>query len=165
MTICSTKQKIKEWVRRYMPVEAGSLGVNLVVSWAVCRVSGSVVIGAVSGAIAGMVCYYSVCTVREFIYNWRLVQMEDSARKVFVVLSKTARDVAVEFGIFGVIDGFITRPAIMLGCSSLTSVYAVNIVIGKILADALYYSFAIGAYELKKRYWRRVPSSAPIEAS
>jgi hypothetical protein len=156
MTICSARQKIKEWVRRYMPVEAGSLGINLVVSWAVCRVSGSLAVGAVSGAIAGMVCYYSVCTIREFIYNWRLVQREDSACKVFVALSKTVRDVAVEFGFFGAIDGFITRPAIMLGCSSLTSVYAANIVIGKVLADALYYSFAIGAYELKKRYWRSV---------
>lgn len=144
------RQKAIEWLKRYGPIELGSLAMSLVVAHGLAPLYGQSAAAAIAASIAAAA-YYAFNAVREFVYHYR---QHRKHRKLGVVLAKTARDVAVEFGIGGAMDLFVTRPYIMIQTATATPWLAINIIVGKLLADALYYTVAIAGYEFKKKRWR-----------
>jgi len=58
----------------------------------------------------------------------------------------------IEFGPAELVDSFLMRPFFMYLMPSLLHNFTAGILVGKLAADVIFYSLAIGAYELKPQY-------------
>lgn len=163
-----TRKKIVEWIKRYGPVELFSLCISLAMSTLIVALQGSAEFAAAAGAASGALLYYGYSTVREFVFHYRRRPSKGSiGTNLCVVLARTGRDVAIEFGVGGALDMLVVRPMVMIATAHITPWLPVNVLIGKLIADIVYYTFAIIGYELKNRSRRKraiVPGVASAHA-
>lgn len=137
----------REWIRRYLPMEVAGTACALAAAATVSRLDGGPAHAAVAGSIAEAVGFYGVA--------WILVARSHPTRK----LSRTARDLAVEFGPAEVLDSLLLRPGLMyLGARSLGDL-TTGVLVGKLAADAVFYLVAIAGHEVGRR--RFPPAAAP----
>ena len=73
-------------------------------------------------------------------------------RRLWLTGSRTVRDLLIEFGPAELVDTVLVRPLFMYLMPSLLDNFTAGILVGKLAADVVFYSLAIGAYELKQQY-------------
>lgn len=143
------------WLRRYGPLELAGTATALAAAWAVHAMSGQLAFAAVAGTIGENVGYYGLAA-------W--VAMRRHARTVVGTANgdvgawagalamgwRGTRDLVVEFGPAEVVDSAWVRPGLMFAMSGWLGVGA-GILVGKLLADIVFYAVAIGCRELQER--------------
>ncbi len=140
--------RLLEWLRRYLPLEiaatvcslAGGLGA------AVVTTNGGVI--AYAATWAENVGFYSYALVREIRRSLGTEPVSLAALKSTLLPSTGA--LIAEFGAAEVLDSFVVRPACMYLLPKLTGHLAIGLVLGKILADVVFYALAVIAYECGK---------------
>jgi hypothetical protein len=152
------RHKLKEWVGRYLPAELLGTITALAAAWTVHAASDSLISAAVAGAIGECVGFYGCMVVREAFRNDARHCHHGRRRRLWLTGSRTVRDLLIEFGPAELVDTVLVRPLFMYLLPSLLDNFTAGILLGKLAADAIFYSLAIGAYELKQQY---LPSPRP----
>ncbi|PIN85929.1 hypothetical protein COV19_07600 [Candidatus Woesearchaeota archaeon CG10_big_fil_rev_8_21_14_0_10_44_13] len=145
------KKKIKEWLKRYVPAEIfATIGV-VIGSWLVFVLTGNRVLSAYIGTIGENIGFYSFIFIREHIndFNHSKRKKRDHGLKGFL---KTTRNLIFEFGVSETLDSLFFRPFCIYIFPILIGNYLTGILVGKIVADIIFYIPTIIAYELKKKH-------------
>ena len=158
----SWRAKGAEWLKRYGVAEVAGLCTALVGSLAARALTGSEIAAAYGGAIGENVGYYGIIVGREVVHD-RRAAFAASRGYGLAGAWRTARNLALEFGVAEALDSGLLRPLAMgLGVRFLGR--GVGIVVGKLAADLTFYVPVICAYELR-RYLARASERARARAA
>ena len=143
----SGRQKLMEWVRRYLPCEiAGTVG-ELGGAAVAYLLTGSMAAAAITATVGASAGYYAAA----YTSAVRWAYGEHCARRLgprIVIANMFAlRSVAIEFGPAEVIDSIAIRPlAYYLGPVMFDNV-VVGWIFGKLVSDIGFYVLAVVSYE------------------
>ncbi|MFA6525163.1 MAG: hypothetical protein WCT33_02715 [Patescibacteria group bacterium] len=140
------RQKLTEWVRRYLPAEAfGTAG--LIAGAIIARTfTHNPIITSYAGTWGEEIGFYGYNVVREVRHNRRCKE-----RSFWRIAWITFLNLVWEFGPAGIADSLVIRPGLMCLAQSVIGKAFWGILIGKILADIFFYGSATTMYELRKR--------------
>ena len=143
----STRKKLLEWVRRYLPCEIAGTACEFGAAAIAYLFTGSYAAAAVAATIGASVGYYAAaytCAVRT---TYREHGHLRRARRAMTANGLAFRSVAIEFGPAEVIDSLLIRPvAFYLGPVLFGNMLA-GWIFGKLVADVGFYALAILSYE------------------
>ncbi len=147
------KQRIREWLRRYLPAEALSVAATLLGAWVALHSTHSQLSAALAGTWAGNVAYFGYLLAQDVRLARQAcrAQHRPYTRRTF---GRNVRALAVEFGLAEVLDSFLVRPALMYYLPQWLDSFGAGIVLAKLLADVTFYIPAIVSYELSKKRLR-----------
>jgi hypothetical protein len=147
------KQKVKEWMRRYLPAEILSVLATMGgAAWAFWTTENRVTTALV-GTWAGNVAYFGFLLLADALYA-RRVRHANGQRYTLRTFWQNVRALAVEFGVAEVADSFVIRPALMYYLPLLFGSLSWGVLAAKLLADVTFYVPAIISYELSKKRLR-----------
>jgi hypothetical protein len=158
----SWRAKGAEWLGRYSVAEIAGLCTALVGSLGARALSGSEIAAAYGGAMGENLGYYGVIVGREVVRDRRAAFVAGRGYGLAGAW-RTARNLALEFGVAEALDSGILRPLAM-GLGVRFFGRGVGIVVGKLAADLTFYVPVICAYELR-RYLGRVSARARARAA
>lgn len=148
------KQKIREWLRRYLPAEVLSVVATLVSAALVMRSTSSGLQAALAGTWAGNVAYFGYLLAQDMRLAYRLRHARQLGY-TWRTFGQNVRALAVEFGAAELADSFLIRPALMFYLPRWLGHFAGGILLAKLLADVSFYIPAIVSYELSKKRLRK----------
>jgi hypothetical protein len=134
------------WLWRYLPAELGATVAALVGAVVAADGTDSPALIALAAAWTETVAYYTVMLGREIVTDRRLTATYGVRQ-----LLRTGRNLGIEFGVAEVLDTLLVRPAVLLLALEVMPDLAVAVVMGKLVADALFYVTAITMYEFRRR--------------
>ncbi|MCC7029318.1 MAG: hypothetical protein IT257_03360 [Chitinophagaceae bacterium] len=144
------KNKIKEWIKRYLPAELLSVIVTMLAAKVTYEMSGSLISTAIAATWAGNISYFGYILVNDVVIaNKRCTTLSEkfSDRHFSVIL----KAMALEFGVAELIDTILVRPAMMYYFPLWLNNLSLGIFTAKIVADLLFYIPAIICYEIIKK--------------
>jgi hypothetical protein len=148
----------REWLARYAPAEvAATLGAVLGASAA--GRFGVATATVFAAAIAETVAFYTVLFVRDLRHRSSTRRPGDRA------LWTTLRNLLVEFGPAELLDTFAVRPLAMYAASTVVGQVVTGVILGKIAADAVFYTLAIIGYEVCKSATTPVTAKRAVSAA
>jgi hypothetical protein len=143
----TTRKKIVEWTRRYLPCEiagwAGELGGAATIYW----LTGSYAAAVVAGTIGASVGYYATAYVNGVRWASRTLHDRVWPMRVLVANFRALRSIAIEFGPAEIIDSALIRPVALYAGPFLLGNVVVGWIVGSIVADVGFYVLAIFSYE------------------
>jgi len=144
-------QKIKEWLKRYLPAEI--VGTITAVSAAsITHVfSHSHIFIAYIATLGEAIGFFSTIFIQHFLTLYKKRKNENkqfSFHDFSIILSH----ILLEFGPAEIIDGLVLRPFFMYLFPLLISNFTLGIFIGKIAGDITFYLLVIISYEMKKKH-------------
>lgn len=151
MTVTATdaaamrRRGILFWMRRYLPAEvAGTalmLGAGLAVTlWT--DAAAAVALAALLGEIVG---FYAVLAVSVYL------EQRSAARSRRRALARTGMLLIAEFGAAEVLDTLLIRPIALVAGVWLLGDPVWGLLVGKVVADVVFYAIAAGAFTLTAR--------------
>lgn len=139
--------KVREWSTRYLPAEVTGTVVavvSAVVGWAN---TGDRAIAAFVGTVGEGIGFYAVIVVGE------LRRRSSGGHPVTVrVVSLVFVTMVAEFGGAELLDSLLVRPLAMYVGPLLVGNVAGGVVVGKLLADLVFYGFVVSSYEWIRRH-------------
>jgi hypothetical protein len=152
MTRSKLLRKAGEWLRRYLPAEVIATGTAITSALIGHHASGSLAVAAIAGTIGENIGYYGYFGVTETRRHYRGHNQHPPLQRLVLTTVKTIRDMVIEFGPAEFLDSFVFRPLFMYLGPQLVHNFAFGILLGKVAADVIFYTFAIIGYELRKRW-------------
>jgi hypothetical protein len=131
-----------EWARRYLPAELLGTAATLLGAGAALVVWQSAAAGAVAGTWAEGLVFYGVIVARDLQARGR-----PSPSAALAAL----RDLLLEFGPAELLDCTIIRPTALYAGLALAPSPAIGLLVGKLVADMVFYLPTIASYELMRR--------------
>ena len=139
--------RLRGWLLRYGPAEVVGTATALLGFLACRSATTSQTASAYAATLGELLGFYGMIGARELGFELRLRGRD--GRGLWTVLRHVAERVAFEFGPAELLDSTIGRPfAIGLAASYLGPVWGVPA--GKLAADAVFYTLAVGSYELRE---------------
>lgn len=141
------RQKLMEWVRRYLPCEiAGTVG-ELGGAAVAYLLTGSTAAAAITATIGASIGYYAAAYTTAVRWAYREYHDRPLVRRIVVANLFAFRSVTIEFGPAELIDGIAVRPlAYYLGPMIFGNLVA-GWIFGKLVSDVGFYVLAILSYE------------------
>jgi hypothetical protein len=140
------KRKGNEWFRRYAPAElAGTIG-TLTCGIVTHNLLNNAVLTALAATWGENLGYYSWIIYAEY----KAVSLKNKHRKKLYFFS-IFKNVIIEFGPGEILDSSVIRPFVMYVCSTVIQNLALGLLVGKLVADILFYSLTISIFELRKK--------------
>lgn len=154
------------WFRRYGPAEAACLVTMLAASLVAARLTTSpplLAAGAIAGATVG---FYGVLVVTVVREQRRVVDAEEP-RYAARLASRTVLLLAAEFGVAELLDTVVWRPALMVTAVVLLDAPVWGLLVGKVVADVLFYVVSALGYRVTELTGVRFPqrSTSPAGAT
>jgi hypothetical protein len=149
------KNKLNEWVKRYLPAELFSLALTLLSSELTFFYTQNQIATALTATFIGNIAYFGCILLNDV----RLFQKQCLSQKqpyTYLCLLKNIRALLIEFGFAEVIDSFLIRPALMYYLPIAVNNLTWGTVLAKISADITFYIPAIIFYELSKKRYRSI---------
>lgn len=149
-------RRVRDWVRRYLIAElagiAGAFAAAVIAApWSEDRLALIVYAASIGESIGFYVGFLITRYIRDDIAG-------SPRQRVAVVVAA----MVVEFGPADLADTFVVRPAAMFGGSLITGNVVLGVIIGKVVADLVFYGLAITSYEvLVRRLLRRLRRPGP----
>lgn len=147
------KQKLKDWLRRYLPAEIFGTITALTAASMVHFCTHSDLASAFAGTWGENFGYYGFILFREVRASRRQHQKK-SNRYGSISFFKNLRNLILDFGIAEWIDSGLLRPFFMYAFPRVLGNFALGITVGKIAADIAFYIGVIIAYELRKKHFK-----------
>ncbi|UYZ59358.1 hypothetical protein [Hymenobacter latericus] len=148
------KQKVKEWLRRYLPAEILSVVATLACAAWAHWATGNRITTALAGTWGGNVAYFGYILLIDVLYA-RRTRHAHGQRYTGRTFLKNLRALFVEFGVAELADSFVIRPALMYTLPAMVGSLSGGILLAKLLADVTFYVPAIISYELSKKRLRK----------
>lgn len=146
--------RVKGWVVRYLPLEVLGTITALAAAWAAYEASGSLALAAIAGALGESVGYYVLVVVRSargHAASARVRALPGVGGRAWAATWLTARSVAAEFGPAELVDTLVVRPALLWAASAIWGAAPLAWLVGKLAADAVFYTVAIVSFEAGRR--------------
>lgn len=165
--------KVGGWIRRYLPAELTGTTAALVGIVLARHFDQPTVTIALVGAWSEVIGFYGAMVMQEWLAyrrhhcppsatNKRISKLDldwlalcgtilASVRQTIGFLAQLLRNLLLEFGVAELLDPFILRPALLTLAMQLIPELPIAVIVGKVAADLLFYSVAIGSYELRKK--------------
>jgi hypothetical protein len=143
----TNRQKLVEWVRRYLPNELAGWAGELGAAAAAYYLTGSYAAAVVAGTIGASAGYYATAYVNGFRWSYAAQTGRSLPMRVLVANALTVRSIAVEFGPAEAVDSIVIRPITLYVFPFVIGNTAVGFVVGSIVADIAFYVMAIFSYE------------------
>jgi hypothetical protein len=147
--LLKAKQKITEWIRRYLPQEI--LGTATAILGAIIAqiFTKNPIIISYAGTVGENVGFYGIAIVREI----RLHRRENTS--AWRIAWITFWNLVWEYGPAEFADSAVIRPSLMLASQSIMMDgmlgMLLGVLVGKVLADVLFYTIVVNFYELRKK--------------
>ena len=144
------KQKIKEWLKRYLPGELASTALAWAGAKVVYEATKDPAYAALAATWAGNIGYYAPIFAQSLYTKFKTAKRENrkfSSKDV----AKTARDLVIEFGPSGTLDAIVTRP-LLTGIAIKEFGDDAGVFLGRYSADAIFYGITIPLYEMAKKF-------------
>ena len=142
-----TRDKLREWLRRYLPCEiAGTVG-ELGGAAVAYLATGSLAAAAITATIGASVGYYATAYVAAMRWSYRDNDYRPWPSRAVVSVLLALRSVAVEFGPAESVDSMAVRPAAFYAGPLLLDNTIGGWIFGKLISDLAFYLFAIVSYE------------------
>ncbi|MBI3235630.1 MAG: hypothetical protein HYZ42_16595 [Bacteroidetes bacterium] len=148
------KLKIKEWIKRYWLTELVGTITALSSAYIAHIYDYDLLLVAYIGSIGEAVGFYTTVFIQNLIRINKKCKKEHRAFS-FTDLYKTMIQIALEFGLAGVIDDLLVRPFFMYIFPLILNNFILGILIGKFVGDFVFYLLVIMSYEGKQWYMRK----------
>lgn len=147
------KNKIAEWIKRYLPAEIISIIVTLVSSVLAFKLTQSNLTTALVGTWVGNIGYFGTILLTDIYGTTQELKLKNKpyTLKTFAL---NVRALFVEFGIAELFDSLFIRPTLMYYFPIWVNDISLGVIIAKFAADITFYVPAIIAYELSKKKLR-----------
>jgi len=156
---------IGAWLRRYGPLElVGTLGA-LAAAGAAATLTGEVALAALAGAAGENVGFYGYAgwrSARGHMAAHGLSLSATDRARAWHIGRRTVADLAGEFGPAELLDSALLRPALLYAATRATGSVAVGVLLGKVLADLVFYGIAFASLTFLRR---RSSAVTPQEVS
>ncbi|MDO8648030.1 MAG: hypothetical protein Q7R70_06500 [Candidatus Diapherotrites archaeon] len=142
------KHKLKEWLLRYGPAEAISIGISIIAGLLVFAVSrNNIAVSFISPWIQN-IGFYCIMAFNEYS------RMRKKHGKNFKNIHywKILRNLIIEFGPAEFFDSLIIRPFWIFVFTSALNNIALGVLAGSLLANVSFYAPTIVSYELRKKH-------------
>jgi hypothetical protein len=136
------RSRIRGWLHRYLPAEI--VGTSAALAGAVFAARRGTGDAVVAASWAEAVAFYLFVTGRELLHA-RGPRLRSGA------LVAAVRDVVAEFGVAELADTVFLRPLLMYAFVEPLGALIPGVIVGKLVADLVFYGLAIPAYELRER--------------
>ncbi len=137
--------RVREWVRRYLAAElVGIVAALAATGWALAWWPDQLLIAAYAAALGEGVGFYLGFIVTRYV---REPIAGSPPRRLAVIIAACV----VEFGPAEIADTVLVRPAAMLLGSLGTGNVIIGVLVGKLVADVVFYGLAIASYEVVVR--------------
>ena len=146
--------RLRRWLARYAPAEAAAILGAVLGAGVADRFGASAAATAFAGTIGEGLAFYAVIIVRDLRAR---PPGHDRA------LVRVLRDVSLEFGPAEVLDTVAVRPLAMYLGPLLVGSLTAGVVLGKIVADIVFYTLAILGYEARRSLGTLPPSTEGAE--
>ena len=143
----TNRQKLIEWVRRYLPNEFAGWAGELGAAAATYYLTGSYAAAVVAGTIGASAGYYATAYVNGFRWTYAAQAGRSRPFRLLIANALTVRSIAVEFGPAEAIDSIVIRPVTLYVFPFVVGNTAVGFVVGSVAADVAFYVMAIFSYE------------------
>ena len=145
VTTGRTPGRVREWIRRYLAAEligtaTALAATGLVLAWWPHHLVVAAYAAAIGEGVGFYLGFIATRYVREPIAG-------SSPRRLLVIIAACV----VEFGPAEIADTVLVRPAAMLLGSLGTGNVIVGVLVGKVVADVVFYGLAIASYEVVVR--------------
>lgn len=144
------KQKLIEWLKRYVPAEICALAGVLIVTSLAYLITKNRILSAYIGAQGENLFYYGFLSIREVLTDKKKTAEKYKLKHFF----KTLRNLVVEFGPAEALDSLLVRPASLYFFPLLLGNYTLGLIVGKYVADIVFYVPTIISYELRKKFFK-----------
>ncbi len=151
------KNKIKKWLKRYLPAEIVGTIFAVFFSLTTYKVTKNDVLAAIAGAWMETIGFFGTMIIREVLHNRKECKAQNK-KYTFAAFLKTVRDIVFEFGFSEILDTYAVRPFMLYIFPIIIGERAIGVLVGKFAADIIYYGPAIISYELQQRYKNRKKS-------
>jgi hypothetical protein len=143
----TTRQKLMEWLRRYLPCEiAGTVG-ELGGAAAAYLLTGSLAAAALAATVGAAVGYYAAAYTSAVRWAYRDQSDRRAVARIAIANLYALRSVTIEFGPAELIDSIAIRPlAYYLGPLMFDNLIG-GWIFGKLVSDIGFYVLAIFSYE------------------
>ena len=143
-------QKIKEWVKRYLPAEiVGTLTAVCAASIAHVFSNNSVFIAYIA-TLGEAIGFFSTILI-QYLLLFSKKRKVENRRFSMRDIPKIFSHILLEFGPAELIDSLVLRPFFMYLFPLLVESFTLGILLGKIAGDITFYFLVILSYEMKKK--------------
>ena len=143
-------QKIKEWVKRYLPAEIVGT-ITAVCAASITHVySDNPVFIAYIATLGEAVGFFSTIFI-QFLLIFNKKRKTENRRFSWSGISEIFSDILLEFGPAEIIDSLVLRPFFMYLFPLLVESFTMGILLGKFAGDITFYLLVILSYEMKKK--------------
>jgi hypothetical protein len=143
----TTRQKIMEWVRRYLPCEiAGTVG-EIGGAAVAYLLTGSMAAAAITATVGASAGYYAAAYTSAVRWAYREHSHRAWAPRIVVANLFALRSIAIEFGPAELIDTVAVRPVAYYLAPILFDNVVVGWIFAKFFSDIGFYAFTVLSYE------------------
>ena len=143
------KDKFKEWLRRYVPLEIGAIMALFIGGFGTHALTDNATVIAFAAAWSENIGFYIAAFAQALVARQR--NSDGTPQTMLKRIFRIPQNMVFEFGVAELLDSFLVRPFCMYILPNILGNLAIGLIIGKILADCFFYSVAILFYEIKKR--------------
>ncbi|GAA0950970.1 hypothetical protein [Virgisporangium aurantiacum] len=140
------RRLIGRWCARYLPAEVVGTISAVASAYFAYLATGDRATAAIAGTIGENVGFYGVMAVIEWRRQGEMGPMGRQAKAL-----RTIRVLSAEFGPAELIDSLLVRPGAMYVGPFVTGGITSGSLLGKIMADAVFYAVAIASFEIVQR--------------
>jgi hypothetical protein len=147
------KQKILEWIKRYLPAEIISIIATLISSVLTFKLTQSHLSTALVGTWVGNIGYFGTILLTDIFQTKKQLATQSKPYRL-QTFGQNLRALFVEFGIAEIFDSVFIRPALMYYLPIWVNDISLGVILAKFAADITFYVPAIIAYEFSKKKLR-----------
>jgi len=145
------KNKIKEWLRRYLLADILSTALSLATAWVIHLTTGDNVLAAFVGSAMASISFYGIIAYNDVRKSLKHHRKHDLSYG-FVSYFKDLRNLIIEFGPSEILDVLAVRPFFMYLMPKIIGEFLLGTFIGKMIADVVFFIPAIVMYEVRKKH-------------
>ncbi|MFY7909460.1 MAG: hypothetical protein ACOVO2_07910 [Emticicia sp.] len=148
------KNKVFEWIKRYLPAEIISIILTLASSVFTYKLTKNNLTTALVGTWVGNIGYFGTILLTDIFQTNRALAYKNKPYTL-KIFGRNIRALFVEFGVAEFFDSLFVRPTLMYYLPVWLNDVSLGVIIAKFTADITFYVPAIVAYELSKKKLRR----------
>jgi hypothetical protein len=157
------RQKLTEWLRRYLPLEIAGWTAELGGAAVAYLWTGSLAAAAVAATIGSSVGYYLPAYVNAVRWSSAAQSHRPWQARFAVSNALALRSLTVEFGPAELVDTLVVRPMLIYAAPMMLGNVVLGWVVGGFIADVGFYLCAICSYERFKRLVVIRPSIGEVD--
>src|SRR5882724_5339329 len=143
------RRRIVAWLRRYLPLEVAGTAATLLGAHLTYQRTGSLAAAAIAGTVAESVGYYGLSAARSWT-AWLRASPRSVRRRRLATFLLMLRATVLEFGPAEIAD-LGTRTVLLYLLPSILDSATSGWLVGKLLADVVFYTVAILSYERHRK--------------